>query len=543
MKTIQVLKQLPFILFVSFWLVTILLYFPAHNAMLIDDGVNAIEDLKRQGWSGLFHSYNFDSFYQGYYLLLNIFYGLFKLNALGWFMVYSFIHALNALLIFKFIRSLLGLTSEFKHQIQIAFFCAIFFLLSPYNAENIVWAATTHYIVSLSILLFSCNWLISFFQNGYSNKGLFLFLLLNIFSLVTFELSFFFPIIYFALFFLLLRLIKSEQSFKSFFLKIISPLGVAIVFYLFALHFVKHTWIPHAGETSQLNNSFAEIIKTQSKHLVKLFSFVHYQDYSIREKVYSACEHWKKAFGVTFLILALILFGVGKKSKSSFYILSFLFLAGFITLLPFCNRAFVYLFKYENLRYSYFTSVFFYAAFVLILFHVHTYIRYLILSTFLLLFLIAIIKTVDDKKTSAIVYHNFINSFPDTKSTKTYLLNTPSYGCESYMFWDRSRLPIALYCYRDIEISKNLNQILFYNALTAKDSFEVEKVNDSLWTFLLKTDGAWLMDENRGAVNYENENYNLTIGEWGKTTIQFKHQFSRDEKFIYFNGASFINLN
>ena len=89
LKKITAHPQLVWLVFFTCWLTTALVYYPAHNAMLIDDGVNAIQDIQQQGFKGLLHSYHFDSFYHGYYLILNVLYALFGLNATGWFFFFS----------------------------------------------------------------------------------------------------------------------------------------------------------------------------------------------------------------------------------------------------------------------------------------------------------------------------------------------------------------------------------------------------------------------------------------------------------------------
>jgi hypothetical protein len=58
-------RYVMYLFFFICWLSTILLYYPALDAMLIDDGVNAIFDIQKQGFSGLRDSYQFDSFYHG----------------------------------------------------------------------------------------------------------------------------------------------------------------------------------------------------------------------------------------------------------------------------------------------------------------------------------------------------------------------------------------------------------------------------------------------------------------------------------------------
>ncbi len=541
-KKIIAKNYFPCVLFFLSWLIIILLYFPAHNAMLIDDGVNGIYDIKQQGFKGLLSSYHFDSFYHGYYLILNMLYAVFGLNSIGWFFFFSFIHALNTSLLYKTIHQISHANCTLYRSKEIAICAAMFFLLSPYSAENIIWAATTHYIVTMTVFLFSLQWLHSFLLNQSSAKGYFLFLFLNIFSLFTFELTFLFPVIYVLLFWLYAMNQSSQIRFGKFLLNIITPICISIFVYFIVLFISKGTFMPHDGKGAAMFPPFHEMISQLGRQVVKLFSFVHYADYPLREKVYTFCNHWMLILCLTVAVWASIFYWLKRKSNASFYIICFFVVCGLLLLLPFATRFFVFVFKYENLRYSYFASAFLYTAFVYFLFHVHKVIRIVVIGSYLILFIYFITQTVNDKKQSAVLYHRFIETFPNAVSGTTYLLNIPTFCNESYMFWDASRLPIALYCYRNLDVSTHLQQVMFYNSCSDKDTFDVKKINDSSWHFQLKTNGSWLMNGYLGASNYETADYNILLGEWCDYTIQFKRKLRANEAVFYFDGIHFVSV-
>ncbi|GBL35778.1 hypothetical protein EMGBS15_13730 [Filimonas sp.] len=313
-----------YLFFFICWLITILLYYPAHNAMLIDDGVNAIFDIQKQGFSGLWDSYHFDSFYHGYYFILNILYTCFKLNPIGWFGFFSLMHALNTTMLFKTIRQMIVVNTTSVFSIEISFFASFFFLLSPYSAENIVWAATTHYVVGLSILLFSLQWLHSFLTNQSSIKGYLLFLFLNVFALFTFELNFASPFMYLLFYGLYAIHHTTQVSFRKFVLSILLPIVLAIMIYLFLLFIDKGTMMLHDGKGAKILPPLYEIISQYGKHLLRLFSFVQYTSIGWRDQAYKACEHWLIVLMVVASFFSFFIYSVKKKSSSSTY--TFLFL-------------------------------------------------------------------------------------------------------------------------------------------------------------------------------------------------------------------------
>ena len=523
------------------WLILILFYYPARNAMLIDDGINAIFDIQQQGSKGIVNSYGFDSFYHGYFIILNILYKLFNLNSTAWFLFFSAMHALNVTLLYKMLSRVLASNGCAEQAQKIAFCAAFLFLLSPYSAENIVWAATAHYVVGLAILIFSMYWLDGFFKNEYSFKGYLFFLFANVFYLLTFELSFLSPIVYVSLFSFYAINRSARISFQKFLLRLILPLGFSILLYFIFLYIHKGTFIPHNGKGSQLFSSLPETISQLGKYFLKLFSFVHFADVRHRDLFYSACEKWYLVLIVLCLIFSLMFYIVKRKNGSLPAMILFIAF-GILFLIPFTRTYFAFVFKYENLRYLYFASAFLFSSFVYFLFHLHAYIRYPILVVFAGLSVYFMIQTVNDKQQSANVYHRFIQHFPDVTKKKVYLLNTPTWCNESYMFWDRSRLPIALFCYRGMETSGRLEQILFYNSMSDKDTFSVKRVDDSSWSFQLTANGSWLMNEYMGAASYENNTYRCEVGEWGSFMLRFKRRLYENEAVYYFNGSRFVKL-
>ena len=76
-------KNFPIILFLVGWIFVFAIYFPGHRAMLIDDGISGLWELKKWGFNGYLNSYGMKSFYYGYFGFLAIVYFLFGTNPFG----------------------------------------------------------------------------------------------------------------------------------------------------------------------------------------------------------------------------------------------------------------------------------------------------------------------------------------------------------------------------------------------------------------------------------------------------------------------------
>jgi hypothetical protein len=177
-------KNFPIFLFIVSWIFVFAIYFPGYKAMLIDDGISGLWEFKKWGFSGYLYSYGMKSFYYGYFGFLAILYFLFGTNPLGWFIVFSFLHALNTTFIFKAFQKLYT-AFALQNGLWIALLGSILFLVSPYQSENIIWAATSHYSLTLFVLLYGIHWICDFMNKGASIKSIAIFHSLFIFSLLT----------------------------------------------------------------------------------------------------------------------------------------------------------------------------------------------------------------------------------------------------------------------------------------------------------------------------------------------------------------------
>jgi hypothetical protein len=535
-------NQLIFILIT--WLIVSIAYYPAHNAMLIDDGVSGLFEIKTKGWIGFADSYGFGSFYYGHYLFLILINALFGSNSLGWFAVFTLMHAINTFLIFKTFYTLYTSLNNNNNNIVMAFSGAVLFLCSSYQSENIVWAATSHYAISLMVLLSSIQFLIAWFQNNKTIFPLWVFHLLFAISLVTLEISFIYPAIY-VLLYLLFRLYnKNNVTPIKFFTTIILPQCLLITTYFLIYKLRRGLWMPDDRAPLDAVVSVHEMFSHLVQHLVKLFGFVHYLPYPKRDAVYQFCLHWKKV-GVLFIglffALSYFYYRLGNKK-----ILLFLFLCAFglIMYAPFLRLYFMYLARIENDRYSYFGSVVFFQMFAFIIFQFSKNIRMLFVGCYILLFAYFNIQNIRARQWSATMNDAFLNNYPKQNTGKIFLLNIPISCADAYIFRSEARLPLAY----KIKFQKDLVplpiQVAAYNAQKITDTIEVKKINAVTFHVQLKANGTWWRNNNSmGATNYETPDYAFTLDEWGGYTLQFKNNLQPEDAVLLFNGVNFIREN
>ncbi|MCC7030556.1 MAG: hypothetical protein IT257_09640 [Chitinophagaceae bacterium] len=536
-------KHVNLLYFAGCFVVLFLIYFSAHRAMLIDDGISGIWEIKMQGMQGYLKSYGFENFYYGHYGIVALLYFLFGLHALGWYIFFVAMHALNATLIFVFCQKLFQHTLQLKQATILALCGSLLFLLSPYQSENIIWAATSHYSVTFSVLLTGLILL----DKKISAKGqtpYFIFHLLFAFALVTLEISFLFPVIWTALFFLYKKLNKNEISFRVFFLKFLLPQIVLVFIYCLFHKIYFQTWIPHDRAGADTGFSLAHSITTLSQQMLKLFGFVHYLPHSAREAIYSSLLHWKKVLLVLILLSAGMSFWLYRKDLKTFYTALFLMGAALLMYLPFMRLYFMYLSRIENDRYNYFASAFLFLLLVYLLFQISRKLGYFIISAYLIAFIICLFPVVSARKHSAVLHHAYLAQLPvDNTADKIYLLNVPASCRDAYVFRAEGRTGIAYQTIYNKSIFEKIVQVAWYNAQSENDDFEAKKLSDSSYQVQIKTNGSWWMYQSIGASDMENDLFRFTLDQWGGYVLTFKKQPAPNDQILLYDQGKFVRLN
>jgi len=532
-----------YLLFVVAWVFTFVIYFPAHKALLIDDGISGIWEIKQLGVKGFLNSYGFESFYHGHYSIIGILYLLFGTNTLGWFIVYTGMHALNTTLLFTACKKVYQAIHLGNASVWIALLGSILFLCSPYQSENIIWGATSHYFATFFILWFGLHFITDFATGSKTSISWIGFQVLFAFSLVTLEISFLFPLLFVLLYLLLVISKASRISLGTFFLKIILPQIAIVVIYLVCYKLKNGSWIPHDRAPLDTPVPVSYMITTLSQQLMKLFGFVHMFEFKTREMVYAFAVHWKKIALFWSLLFGILTVWQWYKDRTKGMVFLFLLIAGLSMYLPFVRVYFMYIVRIENDRYAYFASAFLLQALVLVLFSMHRWVRGILYVAYLAAFIYFIFPTVKARSYSAKLYTNYLNKLPDTIQGKTYLLNVPSYCADVYMFRAAERLPISYQAIFGKDIFSKVKQVAWYNAQTDKDTFAINKLSDVKYEMLLKTNGSWWMNESIGASNYENDQYSFVVGEWGNYTITFKQPLGVNDAVLYYNGKRFVKVN
>lgn len=472
-----------------------------------------------------------------------LFFKLFGTNPVDWITLAVFLHVINSLLVLIISAKLLRLVLSEK-SLAISFFASLIFLVSPYQAETVLWSPTTiPVLLSAFLFLLALNFLIAYLLSKQIGHLIFshIAFLLSAFS---YESSFVLPVVVALLFFLLKK--KFQTTFREFFLSVIFPQGAVMVFYLVTTKMVFGSWLWHGGEIDILI-PFSELVWNFLKYLLKFFFFFRY--FIDNETYYflrDLCGH-KQWMIPIFFVLVVILWVIlyfsfrSHNKKLIFSIMVFVcFSVSLIPVLP-LDTSFVR-YAYPD-RYGYLPSMFFYFFLVAVFFFFFRKAALLIVIIYAALCFILLQQTNQKWKLTNEYCENLVEGIRNFSGYKRiYVLDAAAYYYGIPAF--RSGFCHAV----NLRYGWELDKIRFISgsyhnapddslASVAIQQRKINVIGKQKITPYFSTDGGW-------AKPYETDEYKVVFDESGNSyTIYFKDEYPPNSVFIYAFQVSWKKVN
>lgn len=540
----NIAKKFPLLLlFGAYSIIAFCFYVKSYNSLLIDDGIAGLVDFEKQGYSGFFNSFNFPSLYYMHDLAMLLIYGIAGKSSFAWFLFMLGMHCLCATLAFRLFRLLYTLFG-IAHASYIAIAGSVLFLLSPYQTENILWAATIHYGIALLVLLSTSIYIInSLTSHTFQGKQIAIILFLHVAALSSLEIALVFPAVYFFTGAAVIYSGKTQISLLRFSATLLVPLIILSIAYFALTYLLKGMIIPHYGNDHLQNLSFANYIVTTAKHTVKLVTYTHFANYHWREIVYTFCERWKVISVILFIVLIIagaIAYAAAKKNGLALFLL--LVLCGGIVLFPVLNMYFMYLFTPENDRLTYFFSLFLYQIIALLAISVSMRWGAALLCIYACIGLVLLTMQVSKWHEAGKVHSSLLHSFAWSNSPQVYVLNQPSNYKGVYEFRTNRRLSRALYFFNGIDMEDRITHILSSAQVSMHDYTNVQIINDTTLQVDFITNGGWLMNNQVGASDYSTNVYSVTVDPWKPSYKVVFHNKPKGAVYVYATGNAFKKL-
>ncbi|MBA2423448.1 MAG: hypothetical protein H0V61_09540 [Chitinophagales bacterium] len=504
------MKTKDYLLLCLFIVLVLIVYFPTRHAGFILDFLAWQNNFNHGTFIDAFSSFGYRAQQQFFLLLFYSFYKLFHLQGFYWYVLFSGLHALNGWLLMLFF---LRLFSKFNipNGYPIAIIGTLLFLLSPYNAEVVVWKVCLHYLLTASFLLLIFHCAISWFETSrriYLITSFICFFL----AMFSFEWSIIIPVAT-ALFAIFYNLSKPDN--KAWLKK--SALLIAPQFLLLPLYFLLNnlmfgTTVGHYGQEVHFSFDFYSSGSQYLKYFVKDLLFLRHFNHPTKMAVldfFSRHEVILVSFLIIlFLLIAALIFY--RKINPRIRLATLCLLMFFIALTPVSNLYMSMLLLSENDRYGYFSSMFFFMMLIILIYSLPAIIRYAMIVGLLSISLILLIKTTVLWSEANNVYLGLINDFRWYNSKEVYVLNIPDNYHGIWMFRiinEPSALPECLELIGDKKCDGTITDIAQYNMMApgagvtvSSDSLKQIHVMFNQW-------GNWWWRNAIGAGDYETEKY------------------------------------
>ena len=531
----------PFLLLLS---LVHLFYFPTWNAGFVTDFSGLAERIEGGNFSDILNCFGFPALQQVLNFFLFIFYKAFGIHPLPWYLIFTSIHALNSWLLLQVGQKILK-QFQIKNAFSISLMASLFFLLSPYQTEVLVWRVCFNFLFSTLMILLSL-WNLLFWvenQQPWHFIGLHLCFLLALF---TFELAFALPLI--GLLYLLLWVMVKEANHSLFplFLKISLPQFGAIGAYFLLTKITLGTWVGHYGSSVHLKFQLSQILGNCFRYLGKFSFFTRYLEHSWKEKIFQLFNDsiWLSLF----VLLGVVIVGFTafqfRRLPAKWLLFIFFLLAFFIALLPVINLYFNYLLFIENDRYGYLASLFFCFALVLLLSFLPRWLFYSTGAAFLLCSGLLLWKTNQYWQASTKVYYGLLNSFDNYEKEEVYLLNLPDNLKGAPIFRDFSgqskAFADALKYIRQEAYEGKVYEVAQYNMTRMTNGVEPKIDSTGQIKVSFKQYGNWWWRKGQGASNYETEQFKFT--NQGQSYLLELKEIAPNAAFLYQEGLGFNSI-
>ncbi|MBK9328849.1 MAG: hypothetical protein IPM95_05910 [Sphingobacteriales bacterium] len=475
----------------------------------MNDTLFYLNQIQQSGWKGFFTSYNMIFLWHVPSLIYYMNYKLFGLNWMGWHIVFSALHSLNAWLIFIILGKLLSVANR-----KLSFLAAFLFLISPFQTEVVAWGGTLHYLLIVTFLLAGIIALINYLETKKSIHIVWYHLFFAC-SLSCFEQAFLFPVLFglFAWSFTVKNDICVNLKEFSYKFLLINILFIAGYFVMTKLTY--GIWIAHYGASTHAVFNPMSMYECLLNYTWKFLFFYRHLPAVFKNWYHLPVIINTVKVMVPLTVLILAWFAYRKKYyRSEFGISIILFFLMYVMMLvPVLNLDQSFTFEIQSDRYGYVASVFFYPFLVLVMYKLldrPLFIGFVIAQILVSLWLLN--GAVNLWHQSGEIAVNLIKNYPLRANQKSYILNLPDNFGGAYML--RNGLPEGLSVMHKEDYMKSLDIIAMVNVFSNKNETSVEKFNDSVYYVKCIKNGKWYYYKGHGAMDYSTESFSVDFDEW-----------------------------
>ncbi len=301
LQRLQRIANRPVLLWLLLWITVTLLYLPAWRGGYQQDFEGWLYYYnKLPFWTVMNRSFaGIQSLYQVTQFQLYVLTALFGVRVILWFLLFTGLHALNGLLLFRFAKALMR-DFGLRHAGMIAAAGTALVLFNPAMTEVVMWKACYHYLAGMSAILGLLAWTRSYLMGGGSR---YVWRSLLLFAPLTFTLEIWYtvPLLVLLLSIAYLRAgIASPFMTRRTLLHLFAPQMAMLGVHLIAYRVTYGLWISHSAYTSPGDDSLLTVMGRVWSYEFHLFFMGRLFPDGVRHVVYEYLGG--KAGGVVALV-------------------------------------------------------------------------------------------------------------------------------------------------------------------------------------------------------------------------------------------------
>lgn len=522
------------------FLIALAIYYPTWESGFVTDWMAWMYRYQKGDWTDILNCFGYPGLHQVFHAINYPLYKICFNNHFLWYIPYALMHGLNAWLVYLVTKQIAA-----RFNIQARSFLTIgvtaLFFLSPYQVEPVTWKVCLHYLLSFAFLMVSIGYLFRTFDSqGKSSNNIkhhFFFLL----ALLTLEISLAAPFIFLSLG--LVYWMHKGQS-REVLKKVIVGLGINILIliaYFMTNKLYIGSWVGHYGEEQHLKFDWVLIGGNGIKYLEKYLLLLHYWPFDIKMKLYNFFDgspiNIGAGLGLLTLIgaIAIVFF---KKLDGSLKLAFFGLISFFMAIFPIANLFFMRIHPYENDRYGYLASFFFYLFFVVVIYRLPKYLRTSILVLFVAINIFFLGKMLKTAHHAGSVHRGLVSDFPFYDRDDIIFLSAPDNYKGMCLFRDLSGKAVAFRESLDLFVNKpfsgEMEDAAEVNMRFPTDGVKVEPIDSLTAQVMIISEGTWFWKDGFGLNSYENDLYSVELHGW-YYLIKFKEK-PVGKTLLYFQG-------
>jgi len=491
---------------VLFLVLTHLFYWRTAHAGFVTDFTGLLVRLDGASFSGFWRCFGFPALHQVTNFFLFFFVKWFGAGGIGWYLVYTSLHVANATLGFVLAKKIFEKMGH-AQPLGPALAASLLFLLSPYQAEVVVWRVCFNFLFCTLLMLASLLFLMKFLE-GEKLRHLIWSHGLFVVALFTFELALALPLLAIVVWWLH----KKKPSITAVF----APQIALVAAYFLLNKLLLGGWAGHYGEAVHLNfdlrNIAANCLKYFSKYLLWWREWPHGSKEWLVLFFEKPVVAWSGlVFGVL-LVFGLLKTSARFKTSPTLTCISISWLLFFLALAPVANLYVAYILHGENDRYGYLASLFFFMGLVAVLDFFPRWLRNGLVGAWLLASAFFLQKMTGYWHESARLTTSLLNDFRWQDASEVYVLASPEnyQGIPMFKDFSRENLAIkhALRYLADKPTQANFYQVAQFNLTSPTDGFTASR-DSTAGIFHLEFNqwGNWWWLYGMGLGDYQTEQY------------------------------------